>query len=112
MDKVLQEHERFGGERKEDAGKGGERPFRVVAVEQLNESENVGDDINRWQDAIEDDVQECLSFAHHLSQLWISLEESWLLAIWWWRRRFGAGTTTTTSPAGGRSAARHRWISV
>ena len=48
MDNVLQEHERLGGERKEDAGKGGERPFWVVAVEQLDEGENVGDDINRW----------------------------------------------------------------
>ena len=48
MDNVLEEHEGLGGEGKEDAGKGGERPLRVVAVEQLDESENVGDDINRW----------------------------------------------------------------
>ena len=53
LDNILQEHESLCGERKEVIGEGGKRPFWVVAVEQLDENENVGD-----EDAIEGDVQE------------------------------------------------------
>ena len=111
MDNVLEKHSCFGCKREEDTDKGGECPLRVVAVQQLNKSEDIGEDVDGRQDGIEEDKEESFALTHHLPQLLVlfqPLEESRVLVAQSWDH-FGA--TSATAPACRGATARHPFFS-
>ena len=46
MDEFFEEHSCFGGKREKDAEESGGGPIWVATLQQLDEGENVGDDID------------------------------------------------------------------
>ena len=78
---VFQEHDGLEAEGQEDAEKGDPRPFRVAAVHQLVERQEVGDHVDGWQDAVEEDVEERLAFVNYSFKLGVLVKESLFLAI-------------------------------
>ena len=80
LDKVPEKHACLGDERKEDAGKSGSRPSWIVAVQQLNEGEHVGEDVDGRQDCVEEYEQKSFALTYHLLQFWV-LEASLVFVV-------------------------------
>ena len=79
---VFEEHDGLEAEGQEDAEEGDPRPFGVAAVHQLVERQEVGDHVDCWQYAVEDDVEQRFTFANRPFQFGMFVEESLFLVIW------------------------------